>query len=327
MDTLITIEGADATGKSTVHRGFDKDGKRTSGLVERLKVRLNSEVHPSREPGAYTSGEGRWWNEEPSVGLEPHLQTFERYAGWAATHTAVRHTQAHRVIVAACFAARHGSLPEPIYESLLEGIPFSTAYEEEIKSIYESFQEHIKLLNADPTLSQRVYDTPARSLLRLALMKPDEKLHPTAAGLTFFAGHILHSEWAASKNGVVVSDRAGESQKAYAAARGDDLRVIDLYEEHQPLKPDLVLLLTCNQEVMKERLVEESPEEDWAGLGTAMSVQAKYKELLQRNGAPPYIEIDTSRKEPSRVIDRATTEVIGWLSHNSPTTPSAKTTA
>lgn len=333
MSTLVTIEGADTTGKSTVHRGFQDQAsdEYVSGLVDRLQTTLDEDVHPSREPGSYSRNKGLWWKDRPHVDLERHLQAFERYAAWAIAHTSVRSGKnarlARDVMIAACFVNAHGALPDCMFDALLEGESLPGLYAEELQTIYQNVDSHIDLLDADPTLGTRVRNTTARNLLRLALMKPDDELNPTAAGLTFFAGHVLHADWAGQKDGIIVSDRAGESQKAYGAARGDDPRVVQLYEHHEPLRPDLVVLLTCGRDAVKRRLKEESPEEDWAGLGLAMSVQAKYQEILQRTGAPPHVQVDTTGRSPETVIEEVTERVLQRLSHNRSATSVSKTAA
>jgi thymidylate kinase len=331
MDTLITIEGADATGKSTVHRGFQdqENDEYVLGLVQRLQKELDTEVHPSREPGAYTRSKGLWWEDEPHINLEPHLQSFERYTAWAVARASVRSDpaarQARDVMLAACFVNEHGSLPEPLFEALLQGEPLPELYSEELQSIYQKVENHIDLLEADLTLSSRVQNTNIRNLLRLAIMTADNE--PTATGLLFFAGHVLHGHWAKQKDGIIVSDRAAESQKAYAGVRGDSPEVVDLYEEHQPLQPDLTIFLTCGEEEMARRLKQETPEEDWAGVEFSSMVQTKYKEIFQRSTAPKCIEINTTGQDPEPVIQSATEEVLLELSHNNRTTSPAKATA
>jgi thymidylate kinase len=330
MDSLITIEGADLTGKSTTHRGFtNKAGEHVPGLVGRLQNVLDTEVHPSREPGCYNTNTGRWWAEKPSLNLEPHLQTFERYVGMAALHTTISNNPmmafVRDVMTVACFVNRHGSLPAPLYRTLLDNSPVPETLREEMEDIHQSFQDKINLLEVEPTVAQRFRKTNARSLLRLALMKP-RGLNPTAVGLIFFAGHLLHSEWAKSRSGVIVSDRAGESQKAYAQARGDDSRVLELYRHFEPLKPDLLVLLTCSYEQMKQRLEEgSSQEEEWSSLDLATAVQSKYKEMLQFSDAPDHIRVDTSDMTPENVIETVTQRVLQHLSHNDITSSSNKT--
>lgn len=317
---FISIEGADGTGKTTVHRGFyqkigeDPDTgqathKRVEGVVDRLAGKTGRPVYPTREPGTLPLGDGEdWWDPPGLLDVESHLNTALQWMG-VAWEKAPEDSQARHVIEAAAFVAHYDELPADVFSFCKPGGERSGTFLQEWRRLKSNWARLFTLAEADSTVRNRLETYCARDALRHAIIGAEDshEFSTTASGLLFFAGHLLHARWLDTlpEAAIVVSDRAGESQLAYGRAREDDPRIEELYLSERPIEPDLVLCLTCDEEEIKERLgLREKEENKSWGLKQIVGAQEAYHDLSDELTAPFYF-LDTTGRDEKPVIEEA----------------------
>lgn len=308
---FVTIEGADACGKSSIHRGYydSEDETHVPGVVEELEQALDRPVYPSREPGRYRN-EDRWWDPLGFLSVESHLDTALKWMGVAYTK-ARGAPQVRRVLEAAAFVQVHGATPTDIIGSCASGGTRPGVYIEEIQSATHDWDDLISLARADRTFRRRLSRYDGRDAIRHALIgaRDSDQLRPTTSGLLFFAGHLLHARWLNTlpDDALVISDRAGESQLAFGRHRGDDPRVEELYLSERPVESDLVLLVCCAPDERKRRLQARTKAENKSWKQTAEaaeSVHNNYLNLIDKLDVP-FQTLDTTARDRDQSIHRA----------------------
>lgn len=320
---FVTIEGADATGKSTLHRGFyrrlgEDEFERVDGVVDRLASELDRDVVPSREPGRIPLAEKPWWDIPGFLNIEPHLNQSLQWIGLAWS-MCPEGSQARRVLEAAGFAYRHGTLPDTVYNSCKSGGERPDSFMMEYRGLKASWLDLETLVTADTTMQQRINRYSARDAIRHALIAAEDsdQLDPTVSGLLFFAGHLLHARWLGTlpDDTLVISDRSAESNLAYGRARGDDPKIEELYLSQRPIRPDLVLTLVCDAEEIKQRLDLRDKEENksW-GLEEIIDSQRAYHSLAEEMDAA-FEFLDTTGRDEEDVIEEATNLLRGRFAH------------
>jgi thymidylate kinase len=315
---FVTIEGADGTGKSTVHRGFYKETSgpeaagssreydRVPGIVDRLSQALSRPVRPSREPGTLPQ-EGDWWDPPGMLDIEDHLNKTLQWMGVAWTLVGPQHEHIRRVLEAAGFYHQHETL---LTDACRSGGGWPGTFLSERRSMKARWLQLATLAGSDPTIRRRLQTYDARDAIRHALIGAADSdwLNPTTSGLLFFAGHLLHARWldTLGEDTLVISDRAGESNLAYGRARGDAPEVEELYRTERPIEPDLVFVLICEQSEIGRRLGirEKRENKSWDGIHTIMDAQRAYRQLAEELNCP-FEFLDTTSMSSSAAIDAA----------------------
>lgn len=307
---FITLEGADGTGKSTVQKGFLTSTERgqdlVPGVVDRLSEALDRPVIESREPGSYHRDGTPFQSWDP-LSIERHFNKVMPMLGIAYMKT--DNVFARRVLDAAAFVARYDRLPNSVYKSVLNGKAWPSAFTQEMGRIHAEWKELAETVEMNPVLMRNLSQKyNARDAIRHALIHAtdSDELDGTAAGLMFFAGHTLHGEWLTTlpDDSLVISDRAAESNLAYGRARGDDKRIEELYMKRRAFTPDLVVLLTCEIEEIKERLGlrQKIENKSWSKIGTIQQAQEAYLDLRNETDYP-WAVVDTTGNDANRAID------------------------
>ena len=322
---VITLEGVDGTGKSTVHKGFLAETvsgqSLVPGIVERLRSGHDRPVIESREPGSYHR-DGPDFQAWGPLSIERPLNTATKMLGIAYLKTEDRYIR--RILDAAAFTARHDTMPDTVYEAVLKGAEWPEAFRPELQAVHDEWLALIETLDKNPILRRRIvrkYN--CRDAIRHALINAhdSDQLNPTASGLMFFAGHMLHGEWLAGldDDAIAVSDRAAESNLAYGPARGDDPRIEELYRRRRPFTPDLVVLLTADLGTIAERtgLREDDANKSWDDLTTLEAAQDRYLEMADEEEYP-FVRVDTTDLDPQAAIEITQERINQYLSAHAP---------
>lgn len=321
---FITIEGVDGTGKSTVHEGFMIEGEdgleKWPGVVERLDEELDRPVFESREPGSYHRDGPRFQSWDP-INLERHFNIAMVLLGVARSITEDQYVK--RVIDAAAFVKKYQVLPDEVFNAVIDGEEWPEAFYDELASIHDKWQEFTELLTHTPALSRKFNKYNARDAIRHALVysEDSDKLPPSAAGLMFFANHVLHGKWLSTlpNEALVISDRAAESNFAYGRARGDDVRIEKLYRKRRPFEPDAVLLLTCDREEIADRigLRDKKENKSWSEMETLRKAENAY-EQLENEMSYPFFRVDTTGNHPRDSVSRVKSVITDFLDQQKP---------
>lgn len=272
---FIAIEGADCTGKSSLQQK----------LVQSLADDANCPVIPSKEPGSvdFDSRTGQW-SSTGAARIEDHLNTAERVLGLAASMT--DNDLAREVLLVAAFVARHEMYPPALHKALLPGGPglLQTTFRGELRHVLSDWESVSAAFDMSPGLKEQFADYTARDAIRHAILysSDSDSLPPTATGLMFFADHLLHGKMLEEmpSEAVTISDRTHLSQRAYSLVRGDDDRVIGLYDAHQPIEVDHAIVLTAEEETIAKR-ADDGSEVGWDTAHHAAEVQQGYRDLAE----------------------------------------------
>jgi thymidylate kinase len=330
---IITLEGIDATGKSTVLSGHSgEDGSFCHGVVEKIAKKTRRPVHPTREPGTISkTGDSQiGWGKTPLLSLEPHLNqtlfwiNMARFQMMAEidqdqlseTGSAVSDT--FNALVVAGFLAKYddkfSSRPKQVEAVLSNHESWPQAFRAELNQIQEEFQETYDALREEPALAGKFETYDARDCIRHALVgaRDSDSLPPTSSGLLFFADHTLHArhlERLESESSVMepifISDRGPHSQLAYAKVRGDSPVVEELYRRHEPFIPDAVLYLEADLGVIEERLEKRgNGNKSWDDTQFRRRLASAYDEVLGETESD-VVRLDTTGLSPPEMIGRA----------------------
>lgn len=328
----IAFEGIDGSGKSTAMLGYHGEDEFVPGVYQRLDRCLNTQVRPTREPGSlkYSESATPAWQTTPTMQVEPHLNEASFWTGMARYQVnkwsegpeepGSAFFTAKSAILVAEFARRYRTLPSTVKAALRnEGVRWPPSLSEELKQIQSDHEEAYDFVHDMPSLRNKFSTYDARDCLRHALVgaEDSDQFPPEAKGLLFFASHVFNNHRLEQKLGprsVVLSDRTGESQRAYGRARGENEFVESLYDDYGT-DPDLVVLLTVEADEGLRR--KGGPDSDWENLETLRKTQAAY---LGRSGETGFdwIVVDTQERDPSTVIQLATERVLDWMAENRP---------
>lgn len=301
---LITIEGVDGVGKTSVLQGSSE----FMGLYDRLAA---TSVHfaMTKEPGSgnayvpFVSGEYPttvdfylWAAMQQTIHLQPELAVRVRYIlGRVRSALDSAYEPQH-------WAVQHFTTPHPAYKS-----PRDAEY---------------KAMLPEGLPSKHVFNT--MDAIRLALMHADDSptVPPTLSGLLFLANHLAHQEHIRTilHNGSnVLSDRYAESQIAYGRARGAHPIVEELYDKWGTMYPHHIILLTANPDVIEGRLTNRKERgeqtkqagKNWNDPGLRTRAQEEYLKLSEDHPSV-WTVIDTTDQRPQDIVQEITDLLLSF---------------
>jgi thymidylate kinase len=304
---LLTLEGVDGTGKSTLF----------SRLTRRIRRNLPCGVLQDKEPGG-------WGFEVASLPTKWN-HADQLLALWAAAfHTYDHHTRdgarlghtlgiALRLIQGGSCTAWHKQ--QLLCPEIGKPLPDTTMQNPLVARARHALQ-------TQPDLREAVQSMHLRTIIRQVLLHTPESptLSPLTTGLLFFADHTLASRFAGlqrkSRGTMVVFDRYADSQLAYGRVRGCPGIVERLYRQNL-YYPTQTILLTASPEVLEERISGRSKEEQakqngkaWNHIDFLIEAQKEYLRLTQEPDDPrDWVVINTDDLTPREVLETAWEQV------------------
>ena len=287
---VITVEGVDGVGKSTLIRG--KDGK--SGLFRELNEKHQPFILEKAPGGPDFS----------PLHVERSLDTVDFFL-WAASERC-QDNNARRLI----------DRVREVQDGSAQDIAFSRTLGEFVSSKHpryapEKDEDYRSFLALDPTLRARIDRQSPRGSVRQALMHcaDSTNLSPLHFGLLFSADHLMLQHQIKQKGGSYLIDRYIHSQFAYGRVREDPPLVEELLSGLSTVTPDLTVLLVADENLLTERLFARAKEEDdrqkvWGYTSFMLKAQREYLNMAE-SSQNRWVIIDTTNETPQSVVTAA----------------------
>lgn len=293
---LITFEGTDGVGKSTVLYG----NEHLQGLVDRISE-FDIPLYITKQPGpiGFTP-----LSLEPQLNI-PDLFLMQAYNKIDDTDDFIKYLiQMARIGIA---------VPDEVNNWTIDTFPLDSV-PKDFKLLHELDKVWNPVLDSDFVLADRLDGFDARSCLRQVLFHTpsSSKLPGTPRGLVYLADHLLNMIRIEEQTPgtLSISDRYAESQNVYGKFYGSNRDIVwALYERHYTTRPDRIILLTADEDDLKSRLFDRSAVEaekqnnkKWNSIDDILALQEGYKALAKESPRNEWIVVNTSNKTAEETI-------------------------